>query len=131
MAQQDVLKFWEKVNEDQELARKLETSVKPGAGWDAVVGFANANGFKFTTQDYADTVKSLPKALGTDGYKAWKKGEKLELGDEELEKVAGGLGQYTFAGFADSRVFSFSSPLRSILQPYGRTGPSGVFITMG
>jgi len=118
MAAQDVLTRWEKVSTDPALATKLETRVKPGAGWDAVVEFANANGFKFTTKDYADAVKALPKQAGAEGFQAWKKGEKLELGDKELEQVSGGL---AFSSFSLQKytAFSYQSPLRAILQPWG------------
>jgi predicted ribosomally synthesized peptide with nif11-like leader len=127
MATQDVYKFWEKLGDDQALAKKLQTTVKAGAGWDPVVSFANANGFKFTKDDYASAVQSLPKAFGNEGYKAWKKGEKLELGDEELEKVAGGIGSYSFLKLGGTSALSFSSPLRSIIQPWGAIDQSGRF----
>ena len=121
MATQDVLKFWEKVSNDPALATKLETSVKPGSGWDAVVAFAKANGFNFTTKDYGDAVKALPKQAGAEGYQAWKKGEKLELGDDELEQVAGGLGITSFSLQKYSAI-SYESSLRRILQPWGIGG---------
>ena len=117
MSKQEVMKFWEKVSSDQELARKLEVAVKPDSGWDPVVEFANANGFNFTTADYGEAVKSLPKAVGAEGFMAWKKGDQLELGDADLDKVAGGVALTSFLG--STSAFSFASPLRRILQPYG------------
>jgi predicted ribosomally synthesized peptide with nif11-like leader len=134
MSKQDVLKFWEKVNSDPQLAKKLEAGVKPGSGWDAVVAFAGANGYKFTTADYGEAVKSLPKAIGNDGYKAWKKGEKVELGDKELEQVAGGVGLNYFSNVSSLRkspAFSFGSPLREVLQPFGRVDARGIFVAAG
>jgi predicted ribosomally synthesized peptide with nif11-like leader len=127
MAKEDVLKFWEKVSQDEELARKLEARIKPKSGWPAVVDFANANGFEFTTEDYAEAVKSLPKALGAEGFAAWKKGEKLELGDRELDQVAGGLALSSFSRLSQASAFSFQSPLRLILQPFGGVLPGGGF----
>jgi hypothetical protein len=84
-----------------------------------VVAFANANGFSFTTADYAEAVKSLPKQLGAEGFQAWKKGEKPELDASELEQVAGGLALSSYSRLRTSTAFSFDSSLRKILQPWG------------
>jgi predicted ribosomally synthesized peptide with nif11-like leader len=117
MSKQEVMEFWAKVSSDQELARKLEAAVKPESGWDAVVEFANANGFDFTTADYGEAVRSLPKAVGAEGFMEWKKRGQPELSDSELDKVAGGAAVSSF--LSSSRALSYSSPLRKILQPYG------------
>ncbi len=128
MAKEDVLAFWEKVGEDEALSSKLETEVEPRSGWDAVVAFANSNGFAFTTDDYAEAVGSLPKDLSADGFKEWKDGGKsAELDDAALEEVAGGLSKIYTTLRQPTSPLRFGSPIRGILQPFGKILPGGGF----
>jgi predicted ribosomally synthesized peptide with nif11-like leader len=75
MSKQEVLKFIDKVNQDERLFEKI--GKLPSSRVQAVVALAHAEGFDFSVDEFISTVLS-------------QNGPNGELADEELGKVAGG-----------------------------------------
>src|SRR5947209_3796744 len=96
MSKESATAFLTRVEQDQEMKRKLET-LGTGAEVEEVLDVAAAAGYNFTATDLLAAGKANSEQHGKSG--------ETELSDAELEQVAGGRINLTIIHISRSSIF--------------------------